>query len=65
MDDAPESGKCFKCEVELGKEFYCYGCEEFVCDDCPGHWSVADAASSNKHEPEDHFVEAECDDEDE
>ena len=61
MSDIPESGKCFKCKVELGREFYCYGCKEFICDDCPESWSDADATSSNVHKPDDHFVEADED----
>ncbi len=58
MSDIPESGNCYKCGKELDSEFYCYGCKEFICDDCPESWSVADATRSNRHEPDDHFTAA-------
>lgn len=59
MSDIPESGNCYKCRIELGKEFYCYGCKEFICDGCPESWSAADVTRSNTHEPDDHFIAAE------
>lgn len=58
MTEAPESGSCFSCDVELGSEFYCYGCDEFVCDTCPVGWSVADATPYNTHEHDDHLIDA-------
>ena len=60
MTEAPESGNCFNCSEWVSSEFYCYGCKEFICDgeDCEGAigWSVA-AATGHGHEPEDHFIE--------
>jgi len=59
MADAPESGRCYKCNIEVGKEFYCHGCGEFICDgpacETPP-WSVADAVGHG-HEPDDHWEE--------
>ena len=61
VKDVPETGNCFRCGIELGPEFYCYGCREFICegDDCGGMvaWSLA-SAMGHGHEPEAHWVEA-------
>ncbi len=67
MSDIPESGNCYKCSDWLGKEFYCYGCKEFICDDmdCGGLvvWSLASATGPG-HMPDDHWIEADDPDDD-
>ena len=30
----PEKGNCWFCGKEVGGEFFCYGCDEFVCEEC-------------------------------
>lgn len=58
----PDRGKCYQCGVEVNQDGFCYGCEEFICDEeeCGGaiSWSLA-SATGHGHHPEDHFVEAE------
>lgn len=61
MKDVPEKGTCYHCGVELTAEYYCYGCEKFICDECPVYWSVADATPSRNHDPEDHVITVEDD----
>lgn len=39
MVDQPAQGatmECYKCGLEVidAKEYWCYGCEEVICDDC-------------------------------
>lgn len=59
--EVPESGACFKCGAECDSNSFCFGCEEFICDDidCSGDiaWSLADAIGRG-HDPDDHYVEA-------
>ncbi len=66
MRNVPESGNCYRCSMELDQDFYCSGCEEFICEEeeCGGAiaWSVA-SAMGHGHHPEDHFIDADADDE--
>lgn len=29
-----ENGECYFCGVDLDETFFCYGCEEFICQYC-------------------------------
>lgn len=49
-------GPCFKCRVELTAEFYCYGCHEYVCDDC----DTNEEATGLGHIVDLHFGVSEC-----
>ena len=33
-DYSPVKGNCSLCGKEVDGRFYCFGCKEFVCDDC-------------------------------
>lgn len=54
--EVPEEGFCFNCSAPLDDDYFCYGCEEFVCDECnvSGAWG--------DHTAEDHLI-ADWDDE--
>lgn len=32
--DEPEAGECFFCTAQCDGDYFCYGCEEFVCNVC-------------------------------
>ena len=49
-------GECFNCGKRCSQDFYCYGCNEYVCDDCGTGYSLASAKGSG-HDPEDHLME--------
>ena len=53
-EETPESGKCFECGADCSQEHYCFGCKEFVCEEC----SVNDSLMGS-HIPEDHLNEPE------
>jgi len=61
-----EGGRCYFCQAQVDNDFYCHGCEEYVCDgeECGGMfpWSLANATGRG-HQPEDHRVNAEAEEE--
>lgn len=66
--DIPEDGKCYECEKPVDSDGFCFGCKEFICDDeeCGGNVAFSLASSlGHGHSPEDHFVEADIDIDDE
>ncbi len=46
-------GNCFNCYKLVGSELYCYGCKEWICDDC----EKAFCTSGFGHPPEEHLSE--------
>lgn len=42
-------GKCYFCGKEVNGEFYCFGCGEFICDECE-----CDDPPFGRHSIEDH-----------
>jgi len=57
-EDEHPGGPCYHCKKQVGRDNYCYGCKEYICDDCNLPWSVADAYGKGHH-PEDHIVDPE------
>ena len=53
-----EPGNCFNCNDEVGGGDYCYGCNEYVCEDC----NIAMGSLGGLHSPEDHLYADEDDD---
>lgn len=51
MTVVTESGNCFNCNKEVGADDYCYGCTNYVCDEC----SLNMNAGGFGHDPEDHL----------
>ena len=49
-------GDCFRCGKQIEAEFYCYGCKEYVCDDCITNTGV----SGPGHDSELHFALSDC-----
>lgn len=45
-------GKCYFCGKEVDGEMFCYGCNEFVCEDCED-FNMEDRPSGN-HRVQDH-----------
>lgn len=43
-------GNCFGCDLDTPSEYYCYGCEEYVCDNCNYNLDIF-----GKHDVEEHF----------
>jgi len=41
--------KCYFCKKEVSDDYYCYGCDEYVCDDCDKEPELGE-----DHEVEDH-----------
>lgn len=54
---------CFNCEKATDRDHYCHGCRVFICDECEAGYSKA-SATIGSHEPADHLVEADDDDQD-
>jgi len=50
--------QCFLCEKDVSDGDFCYGCKEYICDDCSGGFN----APMGSHSPDDH--EDACDEED-
>lgn len=49
-------GPCFFCKKVIDHQHFCYGCKQYVCDDCCASaegWSVADA-TGHGHSVHDH-----------
>jgi len=44
-----EMGKCYFCGKEVDNEFYCYGCEHYICEEHLGC-----DAPMGKHDVEEH-----------
>lgn len=62
-DNVTVDGPCFACGIMAGPEYYCYGCELYICDTC----AVNMNAGGFGHDPEDHLYdefEGEWDDDD-
>ena len=51
MTEVPESGNCYNCGNLMDSEFYCFGCQEFICDECD-----TDFGCFGSHEPDDHLI---------
>ncbi len=50
-----ERGMCYLCPAgPLDEDFFCYGCNEFICEDHTGE-------PLGSHDPEDHLDEFEDD----
>jgi len=44
----PEVKKCYLCGMECDEDDICYGCDEYICDECN------EVDQMGKHRPEDH-----------
>lgn len=56
QDTVTVPGDCFKCEVEVVADFYCYGCKEYICNDC----NTNEEATGPGHPVGLHFAVSEC-----
>lgn len=54
-----EAGNCYFCHKDVGAGNYCYGCLEYVCENCDF------TGPSGAHEVEDHEWAEDDDDEEE
>ncbi len=56
IDTVEVPGNCFRCGKQIDEEFYCYGCTEYVCDDCITNTGVCGPG----HAVELHFAKSDC-----
>ena len=47
--------KCYHCEKEVDKDYFCHGCKEYICDSCEDLESVA-SRMMGSHDPMDHVT---------
>ena len=45
-----EYHECYLCGKQVSEEMYCFGCQEYICDEC----DVGHCIGFN-HKPEDHL----------
>mgnify|MGYP001615993200 CR=1 FL=1 len=50
MAEPDTEGPCYFCEKTVGADYYCYGCQEHICDEC----TTAENPPLGSHIPEDH-----------
>jgi len=46
---------CYHCEKEVGKDYFCHGCKQYICDGCEDLESVA-SCTMGSHDPMDHVT---------
>ena len=49
VETVTESGRCYFCKREVDAGSYCYGCKEYVCEDCDNAYDLM-----GEHHVEDH-----------
>lgn len=49
MTEESETGKCYFCSKDLTKDNYCYGCKEFICENCD-----TETIPFGRHHPSEH-----------
>lgn len=32
--------KCFKCKKELNEDYFCSGCQDYICDECDVNYNI-------------------------
>lgn len=52
VENALGGPKCFRCATDLTDYHLCYGCKEYICDDCEPNFSN----SIGEHTVWDHFI---------
>ncbi len=53
-NDTTETAACYFCHRQFAvSEFFCYGCKEIICDECPD----PECDPWSEHHPEDHKEE--------
>lgn len=50
--------RCWHCEREVDKEYFCYGCKKYICDDCE-EWESVATRTMGPHDPMDHLTKFE------
>lgn len=56
MTEEHEGGLCYFCKKPTDGDHYCFGCGEYICDECELPWSLA-SAIGHGHRPEDHRID--------
>ncbi len=52
-NDTPKTAPCYFCRRLVASEFFCYGCHEVICEECPD----PECDPWGEHHPQDHKAE--------